>query len=246
MALLIAPAGISAVFGQDVRAVRVRDVPELGLTLEVTADTDGSLVLRGTAGELTVQKRVYADGSYAVRIGHGSDDEVVISGTSAGTKVTVAGQQAELRAADDPRYEAQARRVRGWLARSGAAQRFRQLAAALDHEDLTSPEAIGLRITGAVLAELTGDPGAARRFNRSMLARSAAGLRKVQSGGSGYTMSCWDRYHRLVVQAANQLESCLNSFSTFNPTRQLCVFVWTMQVESAWFQFLACSSFPLK
>lgn len=246
MALLIAPAGISTVFGQDARAVRVRDVPELGLTMEVTADADGSLVLHGTAGRLTVQKRVYADGSYAVRIGHGGDEQVVISGTQAGTKVAFAGQHAELRAADDPNYEAEARRVRGWLARSTAAQQFRKLAAALDHEELASPEAIGLRITGAVLAELTGDPGAARRFNRSVLGRAAGGLRKVQSGGSGYTMSCWDRYHRLVVQAANQLESCLSSFSTFDPTRNLCVFVWTLQVESAWFQFLACSSFPLK
>ena len=44
----------------------------------------------------------------------------------------------------------------------------------------------------------------------------------------------------------NALQSCLNSFAVYNPMRQVCAFIWTLQVESAWFQFLSCSSFPVK
>jgi hypothetical protein len=245
-ALMVAAVGGAEAGVGGPRAVRaVQDLPELGLTVEVAADPDGSLVLTGTAGDLSVRKRVYADGSYAVRIGRG-DDQVVISASAAGTKIEAGGQRAELQARDDLRFEAEARRARGWLARSGAIRQFRQLVDALDEQGLTSPEAMALRITGAVVSELLGDPGAARRLSRSVTARQDRALRKVQSGGSGYKMSCWDIYHRLVVQAASQLEGCLNSFSTFNPTRNLCVFVWTMQVESAWFQFLACSSIPVR
>ncbi len=67
-----------------------------------------------------------------------------------------------------------------------------------------------------------------------------------QSAGAGTRPSCWDIYQRLVVAAANALESCLASFAVYNPLRQACAFVWTLQVESAWFQFLSCSSFPMK
>ena len=68
-------------------------------------------------------------------------------------------------------------------------------------------------------------------------------LRKAQAG---HTPSCWDTYQRLVVAAANALQSCLASFAVYNPMRNACAFVWTLQVESAWFQFLSCSSFPMK
>ena len=91
------------------------------------------------------------------------------------------------------------------------------------------------------LAELLGDPGAARRFGQSVAGGGGA-LRKVQQ----YTQSCWDVYQRLVLQASYQLESCIASFAVYNPLRQVCAAVWILQVESAWFQFLSCSAIPLK
>ena len=75
---------------------------------------------------------------------------------------TVARRPSNLRADRDSDYDGKARRVRGWLARSDAVQRFRQINEALEQQDAVSPEALSLRVTGALLAELLGDPGAAQ------------------------------------------------------------------------------------
>ncbi len=233
-------AGIETAHAEVVRARAAQAVPDLGLTISVSSDNDGSVVLAATAGDLSVHKRVYVDGTYAVRIRRGSD-EVVISATPGRTRVAAGGAVDELRSDAGRSFEARARRVRESLARSEAIQRFRQIAAALDDLEEATPEALGLRITGAVVAELAGDPAAARRLSRAMAGRHGANLRAVQTGPT-----CYDRYQAIVVTAARQLETCLGSFNPFNPVRNMCVFVWTLQVESAWFQFLACSSVPLR
>jgi hypothetical protein len=238
----ITAAGAGTAEAEVRRAARaVQAVPDLGLTISVAGDNDGSVVLAATAGDLTVHKRVFADGTYAVRIRRGATDDVVISATPGRTRVAAGGVVGDLRPDAGTSFEGQARRVRESLARSEAVQRFRRIAAALDDLNDASPEALGLRITGAVIAELAGDPSAAQRFSRAMLGRYGLKLRAVQTGSS-----CYDRYQTLVVGAAGQLSSCLGSFNPFNPTRHLCTFVWTLQVESAWFQFLACSSIPVK
>ena len=236
----MALAGIETAHAEVLRARAAQAVPDLGLTISVSSDNDGSVVLAATAGDLSVHKRVYADGTYAVRIRRGSD-EVVISATPGRTRVATGGAVDELRSDAGQSFEARARRVRESLARSEAIQRFRQIAAALDDLEETTPEALGLRITGAVVAELAGDPAAARRLSRAMAGLHGAKLRAVQTGST-----CYDRYQAIVSTAARQLETCLGSFNPFNPIRNMCVFVWTLQVESAWFQFLACSSVPLR
>ncbi len=247
MVLVLASASAAAAtpVGKTLRPVRLlQDLPELGLSAGVRMESDGGLAVTATAGELTVRKQVYADGRFVVHVSTGDEDRLLISGTANGLKVAY-GREAtlELRADRDGDYDNKARRVRGWLARSDAVQRFRQINAALEQQDAMSPEALSLRVTGALLAELLGDPGAAQRVSRSITARLAHRLRKAQAG---HTTSCWDTYQRLVVAAANALESCLKSFAVYNPMRNVCAFVWTLQVESAWFQFLSCSSFPMK
>ena len=225
MGLVLATAGGAGAMPVErtVRSVRLlQDVPELGLSAGVRMETDGALSVTATAGELAIRKQVYADG---LTVAYGRDASV------------------DLHADRDSDYDGKARRVRGWLARSDAVQRFRQINEVLERQDAVSPEALSLRVTGALLAELLGDPGAAQRLSRSITARLAQGFRKAQTG---YTPSCWDTYQRLVMAAANALESCLNSFAVYNPMRNLCALVWTLQVESAWFQFLSCSSFPMK
>jgi len=245
MGLLVAAivaAGNGTADAQVIKRARLAQaVPDLGLTISVASDNDGSLVLAATAGDLTVHKRVFADGTYAVRIRRGPADEVVISAAPGRTRVVAGGTVADLRSDAGASFERHARRVRESMARSEAIQRFRQLAAALDDLDEASPEALGLRITGAVVSELAGDPGAARRLSRAILARYGVRVRTVQTGST-----CYDRYQAIVTTAARQLDSCLGGFNPFNPMRNLCVFVWTLQVESAWFQFLACSSVPLR
>jgi hypothetical protein len=247
LGLVLAAAGVAVAtpVEKSLRPVRLlQDLPELGLSAGVRMEADGALAVSATAGELTVRKQVYADGRFVVRVATQGDDRLLISGTANGLKVTYGREAAlELRADRDSDYDGKARSVRGWLARSDAVQRFRQIAEALEQQDAMSPEALSLRVTGALLAELLGDPGAAQRVSRSITAKLAHRLRKAQAG---HTPTCWSTYERLVVAAASSLQSCLNSFAVYNPMRNLCAFVWTLQVESAWFQFLSCSSFPVK
>ncbi len=245
LVLAAAGAAVAAPVEKTLRPVRLlQDLPELGLSAGVRMEADGALAVSATAGELTVRKQVYADGRFVVRVATQGDDRLLISGTANGLQVAYGREAAlDLRADRDSDYDGKARRVRGWLARSDAVQRFRQINEALEQQDAMSPEALSLRVTGALLAELLGDPGAAQRVSRSITARLAHRLRKAQAG---HTPTCWDTYERLVVAAANSLQSCLNSFAVYNPMRNVCAFVWTLQVESAWFQFLSCSSFPMK
>jgi len=246
LVLAFAGATVASPHEKALRPVRlVQDVPELGLSAGVTMEADGGVAVTATAGDLTVRKQVYADGRFVVRVATRGEDRLLISGAPNGLKVAYGAEAAvELGADRDVEYEGNARRVRGWLARSDAVQRFRHINEVLEQQDALSPEALSLRVTGALVAELLGDPGAARRLSRSITSRLANRLRKAQNG---YTASsCWDTYQRLVVVAANALESCINSFAVYNPLRQVCAFVWTLQVESAWFQFLSCSSIPWK
>jgi len=247
MGLVLTSVGGAAAMPVEraVRPVRLlQDLPELGLSAGVRMETDGALAVTATAGELAVRKQVYADGRFVVRVATRGEDRLLISGTINGLTVAYGlDASVDLHADRDSDYDGKARLVRGWLARSDAVQRFRQISEALERQDAVSPEALSLRVTGALLAELLGDPGAAQRLSRSITARLAHGFRKAQAG---HTTSCWDTYQRLVMAAANALESCLNSFAVYNPMRNLCAFVWTLQVESAWFQFLSCSSFPVK
>ena len=240
-----AGAAFAAPDGKSIRTVRlVQDLPELGLSMGIALEADGGLTVAATAGDLTVRKQVYADGRFVVLVATRDDDRLIISGAGNALQVAYgADGSVELRADHDAEYEGKARRVRGWLARSEAVQRFRHINDALERQDAVSPEALSLRVTGALLAELLGDPGAARRLGRALTARQGVHLRKAQTG---HTPTCWDTYQRLVMAAASALESCLASFAVYNPLRNACAFVWTLQVESAWFQFLSCSSFPLK
>lgn len=225
----------------------VQEAAELGLTAGVTAGLDGSLNVVATAGDLTVRKNVQADGRFVVEIARGNGDTIEIAGDAVGLRVRSGREAAVALQADrGAGFEERARHVRTWLARSEAVQRLRQITTALDLQDAATPEALSLRVTGALVAELSGDAAAAQRFSRAVTAKLAQRLRRAQSGGSGYQMTCWDTYSRMVNQAANQLESCIASFAVYNPMRQVCAAVWVLQVESAWFQFLSCSSFPLK
>ena len=228
---------------RELRPVRAtQDAAELGFTAGVSASADGALVVTAHAAGLNVEKHVYGDGLFSVLLAFGRADKVVISGDIDGIAVASGREPAvRLRPGTDREIEQKNRRVRSWLAASPAIDRFRQLVEVLDRQDARGAEALSLRATGALVGELLGDPGAARRFGRSIAPRGA-GLRLAQQ----YTQSCWDVYNRLVNNAAWQLESCIASFASYNPLRQVCAFVWVMQVESAWFQFLSCSAVPLK
>jgi hypothetical protein len=128
-------------------------------------------------------------------------------------------------------------RVRALIVSSPALRQFRRLAAQLEASGDVTPEILGLRVTGAVVSEVDGDEGAVRRLSRELRAKFTANMKRVR-----LRASCYDSYQDLVVRAAAQMEQCMGQFSVWNPMRQVCAGVWTLQVESAWFSFLSCSA----
>lgn len=241
--LVVAAAPVAAESGIDLRPTRSpQDAAELGLTTAISAAADGALVVTAQAGLLTIDKRVYSDGRFVVRLGYGRSDNVVITGEADGVQVATGRDGGvRLRPNADAESDVKRRRARGWLAGSVAVERFRQLVDALDRQDVRTAEAVSLRATGALVAELFGDPGAARRLGRTLAARSSE-YRVVGQPSN----ICWTTYSKQVLQASYELESCSASYYAFNPLRAGCAFIWTLQVESAWFQFLGCSAVPLR
>lgn len=214
---------------------------DLGLTVSVSATTDGSLLLSATAGDLAVRKVVYPDGRFHVQIEQGRD-RVALTGAVGRVSVTYGSRSLTL--TPDRDDDQQGRRVRELLAASPSLRLFRRLNAELEASGDITPEMLGLRLTGALVAEIDGDEGAVRRLSRELMAKYGANMKRASTLGQ-YPPSCWDIYTQQVTKASYQLEQCLGQFGLFNPMRQLCPFYWTLQVESFWFSLLGCSAVPL-
>jgi hypothetical protein len=210
---------------------------ELGLTVSVSSTDDDGVLLSATAGDLVFRKVVYADGRDHAQIEQGRD-RIAFAG-SAGRQVVTYGSRSLTLSADQD--DQQPARVRALIVSSPALRQFRRLIAQLEATGDVSPEILGLRVTGAVVSEVDGDEGAVRRLSRELRTRFSASMKEVR-----LRASCYDSYQALVVQAAAQMEQCMGQFSVWNPMRQVCAGVWTLQVESAWFSFLSCSAIPLK
>lgn len=206
---------------------------ELGLTIGVSSTADGAMLLSATAGDLVFRKVVYADGRYQAQIEQGRD-RIAFAGSQGRLVVTYGSRS--LTMTDDQDSE-QPARVRALIGSSPALRQFRRLNAELESSGDVSPEILGLRVTGAVVSEIDGDDGAVRRLSRELRAKFAGNVKKVR-----LRASCYDSYQALVVQAAAQMEQCMGQFGVWNPMRQVCAGVWTLQVESAWFSFLSCSA----
>ena len=233
------PAGRSA-HRALVRPAKVTS--ELGLAVSVSPTTDGGFLLSASSGSLVFRKVVYADGRFHVQIEQDSD-RLALSGEPGRLHITHGRRTLTLRPAEDD--ERQGKRVREMLLEVPVVAQFRRLIAELEDSDELSAEILGLRLTGALIAELDGDEGAGRRLKRALIRHLGVRVQAVQSS-SQYPPDCWSRYVQLVLKASYDLENCLNSFYVANPMRHLCTFYWTLQVESAWFSLLGCSSLPLR
>lgn len=230
--------------GGLIRTHRVAGVrADLGLTISVSTTADGSLLLSAAAGDLAFRKVVYPDGRFHVQIDQGRD-RIALAGSEGRVTVTYGSHSLTL-APTDQDDEQQGRRVRELLVTAPALRLFRRLNAELEASGDISPEVLGVRLTGALVAEIDGDEGAVRRLGRELTTKFGAKVRSASTQGQ-YQSSCWESYQRQVVQFSYQLEQCLGQFGLFNPVRQACPFVWTLQVESAWFSLLGCSAVPLK
>jgi hypothetical protein len=211
------------------------------LVVAVSPTADGGYLVSASAGDLVFRKVVYDDGRFHAQIERGTD-RIVFTGGRDRVHVTYGSESLTRLHADQG--ETQALRIRTMLVHAPVVAAFRRLIADLEEQDALSPELLSLRMTGAFVAELDGDVGAARRLNRALMRSLGLKLRKAQDS-SKYPPDCWSIYVKAVLKASYELEECSNAFSGFNPTRGLCAFYWTLQVEAAWFALLGCSAVPI-
>ncbi len=252
---LAGPTPVSSSPGQCTAVPRVVPATALpGSAQQVTHDTltdavfffsraaDGGVRMQVKAADLEVDKTVYADGRFVMQVEAGEDRLAVAFGTT-GMEVTRGTEHGHLdfaRAAD-----AEWLQIRMMLAGSRALRLFRLLACTLDPATLKKPAGAAMRASDAFLGYLDGDVGAVARLGNQFRAERSARLLKVLAEDEGPN-PCYDKYQAMVVAAADEYNGCRKSFSWYSPWQAACIGNWTLQAESAWFQFLACSAVPLK
>ena len=147
-------------------------------------------------------------------------------------------------------------KIRALLAGSRAIKRYRGLAAALEARHDQSPEAYGVILGGAVIGWIDGDAAAPVRLARRIAGMSAppagrgagdrAGLMFQVDGGD-----CWSDYEQLINDAWNDVTSCMSyafqQSAWWQPFfMNTCTAVWVIRSEGYWFEYLSCSTIPLR
>jgi hypothetical protein len=218
---------------QGPRAHSIHDV-----IFQMREASDGSAIVTAVSAEVQFKKVVYPDGRAEATFEKGRDRVTVVT-TAAG--VTVSRGATHITLEHAAVTEAALGRVRTVWATSPALRAFRAMAAAIeDEDDVASPERLAVWLTGALVAQVDGDDSAVTRLARKMR-RTIGGPERRASAA---TPDCWAIYSNAVLRAAQQLEECYKLFSIWDPRRHGCSFIWTLQVEGAWFGYLSCSSFP--
>jgi hypothetical protein len=200
--------------------------PSSEITYTLTRDR-GRIRLVAAGAAFDVQKTVMSDGSTDVTIQCGGD--VVSIGATHVAVVLTRGERS-VTVNINGGHEEQLARARALLLGSAAARAARTLAIVLEESGIDAPARMGVRLTGALLAQIDGDDGAVRRLSRELHARYARSLRRPRPARADRL----ETYQAGVIKAATDLETCLESFFFFNPMRQVCSFVWVRQVECLW------------
>lgn len=230
--------------GESTMVLAARPVPQVtdvseDVTYQLREASDGSMVVSALSSELTVNKTIYPDGRTETTLERGRDRVTLVTTTAA---ITVSRGASTVTIDVHAVTEEHLVRVRTIWGASQALRAFRALAASIEEGASLAPERLSLRITGALVAQLDGDEGAVRRLAKSLRLQAAGPERRVRAA----TVDCWSIYANGVVHAAADLERCYAMFSIWDPRRNACSFVWTLQVEGCWFGYLSCSSVPLK
>lgn len=129
-------------------------------------------------------------------------------------------------------------RLRSRLAPSGTIHALRTLATVVDETESDTAERLSLRLTGALIAQFAGEPGAARRLSRELHARYGPQLRK----GRRQVPRDWVTYQKSVVRACAELQLGIAGLSFWDPARNTCALRWITQVEAAWHTYVTTSA----
>jgi len=204
--------------------------------LRLTRRFDGAVQASFAAGDVEFRRVVQPNGDFHVRLA-ARQDLVVLVRTGNRLRVSRNGGSAlvALDQADEDGLDA-AQQV---LAGSRAARAFRQLASRLEPATLGSAPGVSIDLADAWLALLQGDTAAVGR-------RAAPGRASLVLARLGGAASCYAEYEGEVVAAWDDFSQCCDDVKWYPGMQEVCAFTWLLRVESAWFRFIACSSFPLK
>ena len=218
-------------------AANVRPVAQVthfergNVTVSASTTADGAIQVEARTPALVVQKTVRAGGSFSLRFE--SESDLVALDVSA-TAVTVRrGARVLTLTPDDG--ERQLAEVGRLLVDSKAVRLMRDIGAEFEASENDTPAAAPLLMADAIIGALTGDVGATRRAAKQLSRRAASQLRKVQR-----PTTCYYQWEQAILWAYMELEECV--FVSGLP-RTWCSVRWTLQAESAWFGFIACSGF---
>ena len=231
----------SAVTAPAVRSVQVHHDAQANATFFFSVARDGAARMTMKAGDLEVEKTVYADGRFQLVLQAGNDRMSVALGAGL-LDVQRGNRRVRLdigQASDDDWL-----RVKTLLAGSRALRLLRTLAFNLEPATQRTPAGTAVMSSDAVLGFLDGDVAAVARLGQQMRAARQARIRTVAFDEG--EKDCYKTYEALVVRAADEYDACRHSFYWWDPRQQACIFVWTLEAESAWFQFLGCSAIPLR
>ena len=141
------------------------------------------IVVTAVSAEIVFSKTVFPDGRVEAAFERGQDRVSVVTTTSG---VTVSRGGTVITLENAAVTDAALGRVRGLFASSAAVRGFRALDAAVEEEDeLTSPERLAVRLTGALVAQLDGDEGAVGRLARQLRAKVTGPTREGADGDAG-------------------------------------------------------------
>jgi hypothetical protein len=129
-------------------------------------------------------------------------------------------------------------RLRSRLAPSGTIHALRTLATVVDETESDTAERLSLRLTGALIAQFAGEPGAARRLSRELHARYGPQLAK----GRRQVPRDWLTYQKSVVRACAELQLGIAGLSFWDPARHTCALTWITQTEAAWHTYVTTSA----
>lgn len=204
----------------------------------------GEIVLSGRSGALRFEKSVASDGRTSLVLRSGGDElRIDVSAREVAVTDETGRHAVPVSVAARPGVEAEARAIRVALAGSRAAQAFRALSARLSQLPLDGSYDYAVVLSGALVSQLAGEPGAIREFARR---QHAARSRRIRPVALRQIVDCWGQYEAFISWAWDKYLGCLVNRTMSMVLMSYCEAQYYMRGESAWFQFLSCSTIPLK
>jgi hypothetical protein len=207
-----------------------------GTAIRLTAAPGGALQVSVSGPDFEFRKVTQTTGDYQARL-RSRQDVVVLARTGDRLRVTHAGRTAVVNMGHV--VESDLDDAQQVLAGSRAVRAFRSMHARLSEDALDSAPGLSLETVDALLGVLQGETSMFTNRHQRPAGRVAHTAFEPRR-------SCFEEYVGEVVVAWGDLSSCVNDLMLIPGGPEVCAFVWAIRVESAWFQFVGCSSFPLK